>query len=44
MDKRYEDGVETENSFPESLYLGMPEEATSGPAKVLPVERKPIPI
>ena len=47
MDKRNGDGVETENSFTfgviEVAESG-PEEATSGLAKLFPVERQPLPV
>jgi len=46
MDKSNEDGVETENSFTLGV-LGVAvsgqEESTSGLAKLLPVERQPLP-
>ena len=45
MDKSNEDGVETENSFTLGVIgvaVSGPEEATSGLAKLLPVERRKI--
>jgi len=47
MDKSNGDGVETENSFTLvviGLAVSGPEEATSGLAKLLPVERQQLPV
>ena len=47
MDKSNGDRVETENSFTLGVIGGAvsgPEEATSGLAKLLPVERLPLPV
>jgi len=47
MDKSNGDGVETKNSFTLDVIgvaVSRPDEATSGLAKLLPVERQPLPI
>jgi len=47
MDKSNGDGVEAENSFTLGVVgvaVSGPEEATSGLAKLLPVERQPLPV
>jgi len=47
MDKTNGDEVETEHSFTFGVIGGAvsgPEEATSGRAKLLPVERQPLPV
>ena len=47
MDKSNGDGVETENSFTlgvTGVAVYGPDEATSGLAKLLPVERQPLPV
>jgi len=47
MDKRNGDGVNTENSFTlgvNGFAVSGPEEATSGLAKLLPVDRHPLPV
>jgi len=47
MDKSNGDGVETENFFTLGVIgvaVSGPKEATSGLAKLLPVERQPLPV